>query len=552
MLRNKHTTAVGVLAVTTDNSCNNLHGVGIHVNWLSATPQQRLQHQPACSCRHGRRWHHPHQHPKPKHHKQQQCCRQPFVCDPSTSNPGREGCDSSLFATTVAFNPSVLRPSVSTECLHDYENFHPTAFPVVDVHNCGVIDGDYGGSSANSAMESSFADVHAVGSESSDAARGASSSSTPIGYGFGAPRGDHECIEDVGVVLRRSVLAGVRGSPPVDVPGNVPGQGLLGPQVPVLSERADGEGSDERQASLRLRPVSTRRRAEVGTTDAAVRVCGTTGGVLHRSDQRQCKDWCVCRKQRQGKQRQPAETQGTGVGGCQRTHVLSHTPHDATVQETAVAVAATSCETSHQQEPEGGDTPTVGEESAVIQPACEPVTPANTTVGLPERVPLHPLTQFQRFLYDNQSNYDRSDKFVDLQCCKHSKSITSVVQVPIVDIFANNFRKDDDRCSMQQESVKFSSLINLSSVKTSINVVGSYFSLVFFLLVICRLQRTEQDHYASRYNYEHNKWRSVILERLWNCLDCFSKTVKLRNCESYLFARVDNNNNGYRINNVVC
>lgn len=489
------TATVGVPSVATHKCINNMHGCCVHDEWLRAACE------PACIGWHGRRWH------RPDH-----CGRQSVVCDPTSKYPGRETCLPSLFPTIITISTPLFSPSISTKCLHDNQTFHTVAFTVDSVHSCCFVCSHHEHYTNTSTVDSSVTNCISVVPRSSDATGTTDSSSRAVRHRPCTTCSDLEGTEDIGVVLRRSVMAGISGSAAVDFARDIPGKGFIRSQVPVLPERPNREGTYKRASALCLRSVQIGCRNKAGTTDASVRVCGSSGGVLYRCDERHrtSKRW---RGGHEAEQGQPTKPQGTSVGGRSGTHVLSRSFEGATVQETTTSVSAASCTVGDQQESEGRRSPTVHLQNPQFHCPTNISTPlTNPAYGLSEGVSVHPLTKLQGRLLDNHSNCDTAEMLDKKARGEATDSNTAKLQDCTVGEGTRRVNSNG-RHKLNPEEVLFSCVPYLSSMKALVIVLRYYVPLMILLLEIFKPERTRSEQRKLVYIYEREEEKhSVTLE----------------------------------------
>lgn len=489
------TATAGVPSVATHKCINNVHGCSVHDEWLRAT------FEPARVGWHGRRWHRP-----------QRCGRQSVVSDPTSEYPGRETCLPSLFPTTITISTPVVSPSISTKCLHYKQTFHTVAFTVDSVHTCSFVCSHHEHCTDTPAVDSSVTNCISVVSRSSGATGTADSSSCAVRHRPRTTSSDLEGTEDIGMVLRRSIMAGISRSAAIDFARDFLGKGFIRSQVPVLSERPDRKRSYECASALCLWSVPVGCRTKAGTTDASVRVCGSSGGVLHRCNERHrtSKRWRSGHETEQG---QPTKPQGASVGGRPGTHVLSRSFEGATVQETATPVSAASCAVGDQQEYEGRWSPTLLIQKPQFRCPTNISTPlTNPAHGLSEGVSVQPLTKLQGRLYDNHSNCDTAEMLGKKTRVEATDSNTVKLQDCTVGegtrrVYSNGRHKPIP------EGVLFSCIPYLSSMKAFVIVLRYYVPLVILLLEILKPERTRNEQRKFRCSYEREEEeRSVTLE----------------------------------------
>lgn len=536
MLRREQTpttAAVGLSAAAPHEHCDHVHSGCFHHDRLRPTPE------PARASRHGRRRHCPEQHRR----------RQPLVCHPATDYPGRETRPATVFPTAVTISTPLVCPPTSAS-----QNLHAVAFPVDGVHIGGIVHSDHKSRSDFPTVDTPVTNLNLLGSRPPDASDTTDPASPTVRHGPGETCGDVAGPQDIGMVLRGPLLAGIGRSTAVNFTRDIPGEGFFRSQVPVLTKRPDREGAHQRASALCLRSVPAGRRAKTGAAHASVRVRGPSGRVLHRGDEGQCAARrCRWGETGQGKQGLSPETQGASVGGRQRAHVLSHPSDDASVQETATPISAACGTFGHQQVSQEGYRTT-----AVFlkeRPFCcrsnIPTAVANSAYGLSEGVPLLPLTGIQPHVHDNQSDSDAggilagaasvhvtNSNTVDFKRCILGRS-TSMA--------GNNCRRQD-AVHKQLDGLDYSPVTHLSSMKAVVTIVRCYVAFVILLMEIFTPQRTKQI-----YKYEDLKNHSEVLE-LSPALDYVCKSIR-KNC-GYLLAGAhdDNSNNaddtGYRMSNV--
>jgi len=464
------TATVGIPSVTTRKCINNLHRDGVD-EW------QRSAYEPAGTGWHDRRWH------RPDHRG-----RQSIVCDHTSEYPGRETCLPILFPTTIAISTTLISPSNNTKCFNDNQTFHAVAFTVDNVHSCSFIRSNHEHCTDTSPVDASVTNSISMVSRSSDATNTTYSSSSAVGHRPCTTRSDAEGSEDVGMVLRRPVVAGISGGAAIDVARNIPGKGFIRSQIPVLSERPNREGSYKRSSALRLRSIPVGRRTKASTTDASIRVCGSFGGALHKRDERQytSKRWRRGHKTEQG---QPAKPQRSSVGRRPGTHVLSRSSEGAAVQETATSVSATSSEVGDQQESESRRGTTVLHHKPQFSCFTNITTPlTNPTEGLSEGVSVQPLTKVQGRLLDNHSNGDTE---VLVKNARGEAADSNTVQLEDCAVEEGLRRVNSNpRHKQDPEGVMFSCVPYLSSMKAFLIVLRYYVPLMILLLESFKLERT--------------------------------------------------------------
>ena len=489
------TATVGVPSVATHKCINNVHGCPLHDEWLRAT------FEPARTGWHGRRW-----------HRADHRGRQSVVCDPTSKYPGRETCLPSLFPTTITISTPVVSASISTECLHYNQTFHTVAFTVDSVHSCSFVSSHHEHCTDTPAVDSSFTNCISVVSRSSAATGTTDSSNRAVRHRPCTTCSDLEGTENIGMVLRRSVMAGISRSAAIDFARDFLGKGFIRSQVSVLSERPNRERSNERAPTLCLWSIPIGCRTKAGTTDASVRVRGSSGGILYRCDERHrtSKRWRSGHETEQG---QPTKPQGASVGGRPGAHVLSRSFEGATVQETTASVSAASCTVGNQQESEGRWSPTLLLQKPQFRCPTNISTPlTNPAHGLSKGVSVQPLTKLQGRLHDNQSN-----------CCYTAEMLGKKARGVATD--SNTVELQDctvgegTRCVHSnrrhkpiQEGVLLSSVPYLSSMKAFVIVLKYYVPLVILLLENLQPERTTSQQREFQYSYEREEEkRSVTL-----------------------------------------
>lgn len=311
------------------------------------------------------------------------------------------------------------------------------------------------------------------------------------------------------MVLRRSVVAGISGSAAVNFARDIPGKGFIRPQVPLLSQRPDGQGSYKCASALCLRSVPVGCRTKVGTTNASVRVCGSFGRVLHRYDERHCTGQRRRRGGREKEQGQSSKTQGTSVGGRPGTHVLARPFESTPVQETTTSVSAAPRKVGHQQKHEGCRGPTVLQQPLFCRPTDISAPFTNPAYGLPEGVSLQPLTKLQRLQYDNHSNCDSADILDKNARGNVTDSSTMKLQGYVV---GEGSRDVDSDCrqELNPEGVLSSFIPYLSSMKAFVIVLRYYVPLIILLSKIFKPERTRSKQKEPVYSYE--KSNCVMLD----------------------------------------
>ncbi|GFG34211.1 hypothetical protein Cfor_00108, partial [Coptotermes formosanus] len=487
------TATVGVSSITTHKCVNDLHSRCFNDEWLRST------FEPARTGRHGRR-----------RHRTEFCGRQSVVCDLAANYPGRQTCLPSLFATTITVSTPLVSPSISTKCLHDNQNFHAVAFTVDSVHTCCFVYGHHRYCSDTSAVDSSVTNSISVVSRSSDAAGTTNSSSRTVGYRPSTTCSDLEGTEDIGMVLRRSLVAGISGSAAINLTRDIPGKGFIRSQVPLLPQRPNGQGAYKCSSALCLRSVSAGCRTKAGTTDASVRVCGSSGGVLHRCDERHCTSQRWRRGGRETEQGQSTETQGASVGGRPGTHVLPRPVESTPIQETTTSISAASCTVGDKQESEGRRGPTVLQKSLFCCPTNIPTALTNLAYGLSEGISLQPLTTLQRRLYDNQNNCDTAEMLANARS-KATGSSTVKLQDYILGEDSRHVHSNR-RQNLNPEEALFPFIPRLSSMKAFVTVLRYYVSFMILLLEIFKPERTRSEQSVHLYSYgREEKNCSVML-----------------------------------------